>query len=169
MPGIAPKTATPTKQTIDSQNSHRWIRKVGDLDQAKSRGDYDRGQCGGWQMLEQIGCDQQQQGNAERADDPGHLRSGTRGLRHRGARRTAADRKALKEAGSQVGGSEPHHLLIGIHMHAGSRRVGAGEDARIGERYQGDGAPSNQNRDDIRVGNPRDRERRQASREGAQD
>ncbi len=54
-------------------------------------------------------------------------------------------------------------------MHAGSRRVGAGEDARVGERYQGDGAPSNQNRDDVRIGNPRDRERRQASREGAQD
>src|SRR5262245_56463586 len=28
MPGIAPKTATPTKQTIDSQNSQRWIRKI---------------------------------------------------------------------------------------------------------------------------------------------
>ena len=26
MPGIAPSTATPTKQTIDSQNSQRWMR-----------------------------------------------------------------------------------------------------------------------------------------------
>ena len=26
MPGMAPSTATPTKQTIDSQNSHRWMR-----------------------------------------------------------------------------------------------------------------------------------------------
>ena len=26
MPGIAPNTATPTKQTIDSQNSQRWMR-----------------------------------------------------------------------------------------------------------------------------------------------
>ena len=28
MPGITPKTATPTKQTIDSQNSHCWMRKI---------------------------------------------------------------------------------------------------------------------------------------------
>ena len=26
MPGIAPSTATPAKQTIDSQNSQRWMR-----------------------------------------------------------------------------------------------------------------------------------------------
>ena len=26
MPGMAPNTATPTKQTIDSQNSHGWMR-----------------------------------------------------------------------------------------------------------------------------------------------
>ena len=26
MPGIAPSTATPAKQAIDSQNSQRWIR-----------------------------------------------------------------------------------------------------------------------------------------------
>ena len=26
MPGIAPSTATPTVQTIDSQNSQRWMR-----------------------------------------------------------------------------------------------------------------------------------------------
>ena len=26
MPGIAPRTATPTKQTIESQNSQRWMR-----------------------------------------------------------------------------------------------------------------------------------------------
>ncbi len=28
MPRIAPKTATPTKQTMDSQNSQRWMRKI---------------------------------------------------------------------------------------------------------------------------------------------
>ena len=27
-PGMAPSTATPMKQTIDSQNSQRWIRKI---------------------------------------------------------------------------------------------------------------------------------------------
>ena len=26
MPGIAPSTATPAKQAIDSQNSQRWMR-----------------------------------------------------------------------------------------------------------------------------------------------
>ena len=28
MPGIAPNAATPTKQTMDSQNSQRWMRKM---------------------------------------------------------------------------------------------------------------------------------------------
>ena len=28
MPGIAPSTATPTKQAIDNQNSHRWMRQM---------------------------------------------------------------------------------------------------------------------------------------------
>src|SRR5262249_27199800 len=28
MPGIAPNTATPAKQTSDSQNSHGWMRKI---------------------------------------------------------------------------------------------------------------------------------------------
>ena len=28
IPGIAPKTATPKKQTIDSQNSQGWMRKI---------------------------------------------------------------------------------------------------------------------------------------------
>ncbi|ESZ19945.1 hypothetical protein X737_13270 [Mesorhizobium sp. L48C026A00] len=26
MPGMAPKTATPTKHSMDSQNSQRWMR-----------------------------------------------------------------------------------------------------------------------------------------------
>ena len=30
MPGMAPRTATPTKQTMDNQNSQRWIRKIRD-------------------------------------------------------------------------------------------------------------------------------------------
>ena len=86
MPGIAPSTATPTVQTIDSQNSQRWMRKirpqVGDLDQADGRGDHDRSQCAGGQMLQQVRRHQQQQGHAERADDSGQLGSGTRGLGH---------------------------------------------------------------------------------------
>jgi len=28
MPGMAPNTATPAKQTIDSQNSQRWMRQM---------------------------------------------------------------------------------------------------------------------------------------------
>ena len=55
MPGIAPRTATPTRQTMDSQNSQRWMRidshKVGDLDQADGRSDDDRRQCGVGQVL----------------------------------------------------------------------------------------------------------------------
>ena len=173
MPGIAPRTATPTKQTMDSQNSQRWMRKirtqVGDLDQADGRGDHDRGQCGGGQMLEQVRRHHQQQGNGERADDSGQLRSGARGLGHGRARRTAADRKALKESGGQIGGAEPHHLLVGVDIRAGPRRIGAREHAGVGERHQGDGAAADQDRDDIGVGDPRDRERRQALGERTED
>ena len=61
-------------------------RRSADLDQADGRGDHDRGQCAGGQMLQQIRRRHQQQRDGERADDASQLRSGARGFRHRGAR-----------------------------------------------------------------------------------
>ena len=87
------------------------------------------------------GASKQQQGYGERADDAGHLRLGARGLRNRRARRAAADRKALEESGGEVGCAQPHHLLVGVDISAGPRRVGARQHAGVGEGYQRDGEP----------------------------
>ena len=60
----------------------------------------------------------QQHRDAERADDAGQLRPRAGGLGHRRARRAAADRKALEEAGGEVGDAEADHLLVGIDRSA---------------------------------------------------
>ena len=51
---------------------------------------------------------------ATRADHAGELRLGAGRLGHRRARRAAADREALEEAGGEVGRAQPDHLLVGI-------------------------------------------------------
>ena len=89
MPGMAPRTATPTKQTIESQNSQRWIRKIRTRSVTSIKPIAEAmttaAKRGGGQMLEQVRGDQQQQSNGERADDAGQLRAGACGLRHRRA------------------------------------------------------------------------------------
>ena len=107
----------PALDTIDSL-------EVGNFDQADRRGDDDRGQSCGGQMLEKIRRHQQQQGDGERADDAGHLRLGTGGLRNGRARRAAADREALEKSRGQIGRAKPHHLLVGVDVSPGPRRVG---------------------------------------------
>jgi len=59
--------------------------QVGDLDQTDGRCDHDGGQRTARQVAEQVRCHHQQQGDGERANDPGQLGSGARGLSHRGA------------------------------------------------------------------------------------
>ena len=120
-------------------------------------------------MLKEVWCHQQQEGNSQRADNAGQLSPGAGGFGHGGAGATAADREALKKSGRKIGGSEPNHLLVGIDTSAGSCRIGTREHAGIGERHQGDGEAANQHWDDIGVGDPRDREPRQALWEGAED
>src|SRR5215813_13890903 len=56
--------------------------EVGDLNQADRRGDDHGGQCGGGQMLKEIWCRQQEQGDSKRADDTGKLGTGTGGFRN---------------------------------------------------------------------------------------
>jgi hypothetical protein len=59
MPGIAPSTATPSRQPMDSQNSQRWMRQMrrrSDLEQANGRGDDHRRQrAGHGQVVQQAG------------------------------------------------------------------------------------------------------------------
>ena len=66
--------------------------------------------------LQQVGCGHQQHGDAEGADDAGHLGLGAGRFGHRRARRAAADRKALEESGGEIGGAQSDHLLVGIDI-----------------------------------------------------
>ena len=78
MPGITPNTATPTKQTMDSQNSHCWMRKMRrrsvEFEQADGRGDHDRGECAAGQILQEVGCEYEKQRDRDGAHHPGELR-----------------------------------------------------------------------------------------------
>jgi hypothetical protein len=136
MPGIAPNYAT-TGEAADGQpRPTRWMidaAKVADLEKADRRCDHHRGQRWFRQISQQARCQHQQQRNCRCADDAGQLCPGARGLGHRSACRAAADGKSLKESGHKIGGPEAHHLLIGVDMSAGSRGVGARENAGVGE------------------------------------
>ena len=85
-----------------------------------------------------VGREQQQQRDRERAHDARQLGLGARRLGHRCARRAAADREALEEAGREVGDAEAHHLLVRVDRCSQTRRVGAREHARVGEGHERD-------------------------------
>ena len=68
IPGIAPNTATPTRHTMDSQNSQRWMRKIRIRSTTSNRPMAEAittaARRRGGQMLEQVRGRHQQQGNA---------------------------------------------------------------------------------------------------------
>ena len=143
--------------------------EVGDLEQADGRGDHHRGQRAGGQVLQQVRRRQKQHRDGERADDAGQLGAGAGGFGDRRARRAAADRKALEEAGGQVGGAETDHLLVRIDVGARPRRVAARQHAGVGEGDQGDRAAADQDRDEVGAADPRNGEGRQALRQRPED
>ena len=97
IPGMTPTSATPRKQTIDNTNSdrRRSVERAdaGNLHQAERRGDHDRREGGGGQVLDQAGERHQQHDDRPRPDQPRHLRLRACLRRHRGPRRAAADRR----------------------------------------------------------------------------
>ena len=96
-----------------------------------------------------FGREQQQQRDRERAHDPRQLRPGARRLGHRRARRAAADREALEEAGREVGDAEADHLLVRVDRRAQTRRIGSREHARVGERHEGDRDAAHEDRHEV--------------------
>ena len=116
-------------------------REVANLEQADGRRDHDGRERAARQALQQIGREDQEQRHADGADDAGDLRLRARRFRDRRPRRAAADRKSLKQSRGEVGGAEPHHLLVRIDRRAHPGRVGARQHAGVGERDHGDGAP----------------------------
>ncbi len=129
----------PKLPTLDMKDANQ----IGDLKQADRRGDDHRRQCSGGQVFKQVRCGHQEEGDAERTNYSCQLRSGASSLRHGCARRTAANGKALKKAGSQVGGTESYHFLIWVDAGFRSCGVSSGEDARVSEGYKGNGQASN--------------------------
>src|SRR5512139_453550 len=154
----------PELPALDAQDP----AQVGDLDQADGGSDHDGGQRAGGQVLQQVGRHHQQQGHAQRADDAGQLAAGARCFCDGGARRAAADRKALEEPGGEVGGAEPDHLLVGVDVAAGLRRVDAREHAGVGEGNEGDGKTAGEDGTDVGWGDPRNGKGGQALRQGAE-
>ena len=120
-------------------------------------------------MSKKIRCHHEQQGDGERANDPGHLRLGSGGLGNGRARRAAANREALEKSGGQIGRPKSHHLLVGVDVSSGPRRVGTRQHAGVSERYQGHRAAADQDGCEIGVSDPRDGERGQALGKRAKD
>ena len=154
---------------MDSQNSQRSMRKMRRRSSNSNRPIADAITTAAsalvGRFLIRSGASEQQQRDRHRTDDTGELSPGARGLGDRGARGAAADRKALEESGGQVGGAQADHLLVRVDVAAGLRRIGAGEDTGVGERYQGDGTAADHHRADVGETDPRHGERRQALRQ----
>ena len=127
--------------------------------------DHDRCQRAAGQVLQQIGCQQQQQGDGHGADHAGELGLRARGFGDRRARGAAADRKPLEQPSGQVGGAQADHLLVRIDLGAGLGRIRARQDAGVGERHHGDGAAADHHLAEVGETDPRQRERRQALRQ----
>ena len=115
--------------------------QVGDLDQADRRGDHHRRQRRRGQVLQQVRRHHQQQRHAERADHAGQLGLRARGLGHRRARRTAADRESPGRS-RPPGWPRPGPTIswLGSTRYADPRGIGARQHAGVGEGHQRDGA-----------------------------
>ena len=70
-----------------------------------------------------LGAPQQQRRHGQRADHAGQLRLRAGGFGDRRARGAAADRKALEEAGREVGRAQADHLLVGVDAACPARGV----------------------------------------------
>ncbi|MCY1530755.1 hypothetical protein D9M68_659570 [compost metagenome] len=98
--------------------------QIPEFEQPDGGGDDHRRQCAFRQVLQQGGAEQQQQRHAQGAEDTGQLSLGAGRFGHGRARRTAADRKALEQAGREVGHAQADHFLVRVHPGACLRRVG---------------------------------------------
>jgi hypothetical protein len=141
---MAPKTATPTVQVIDSQAS-----------QAHGRGDHDGRERGARQVAQELRRDEEQQRDRHGAHYAGELRLRTRSLGHRRSRRAAADGDALEESRGEVRGSQANHLLVRIHARARLRGIGPRQDAGIREGQERHDNASHHDRNDVVQGDER--------------
>ena len=166
MPGIAPRTATPAKQTIDSQNSQRWMRKIRTrsvisikpiAEAITTAANAAVGRC-----CSRLGAANSSSATVSAPTTPVNCvwapAASATGVRDA----LLLIGKPLKKSSGQIGRPKTNHFLIGVDMRTGSRSIGARKDAGVGERHHRDRETSDQNRDDIGMGDPWDRECRQA-------
>ena len=119
-------------------------------------------------MAQQVRRRHQQEGNGKRPHGARQLGSCARRFGHRGSRGAAADRKAVEEAGRQIGESDPDHFLVGIDVPTVSFRIDARQHAGVGERYQRDRETTHQHRDQVSLRYPWNHQPRQATGQRAQ-
>ena len=127
MPGSTPSSATPRNAAIESRNSvRRWRQSrivPRDVGERERRGDHDgrEGRLG--QVPQQARARARASATIAAAPTtPGELRLRARLLGDRGARAARADREALEEAGGDVRGADPDHLLVAVDLLAACAR-----------------------------------------------
>ena len=101
----------------NSDRRTRWRRRVaGHVGERQRRRDHHRGERGLREVAQQAGDEEQDQHDGARADQAGQLGLGPGLLGHRGARAARADRKALEEAGGEVGRADADHLPLAVDL-----------------------------------------------------
>ena len=139
--------------------------QVGHFEQPDGRSDDHCRQSSLRQILQQHGREHEQQRDRDRANDACQLGPGARRFGDRRARRTAADRKALKEAGRQVGDPQTRHLLVRVDRRTQTRGIGSREHARVRERHEGNRDAAHEYGSQALEGNERQARRRQSLRQ----
>ena len=109
-----------------------------DVDQAQDRDDHDGRERRLRQVVHETGSKHQEQRQDAGADEPGDLAASADVLGDGGARAARGDREPLEEPGRDVRDAEDRELLVLVDLLAKPARVAARQDARVGERDEGD-------------------------------
>ena len=140
-----------------------------DVDQAHDRDDHDRRERRLRQIVHETGSNHQQHRQDAGADQPGDLAARADVLGDGRARAARGDGESLEEPGRDVRDAERRELLVLVDLLAKPARVAARQDARVGERDEGDPDRRREQRLEIverHIGQP---EARQAGRDVADD
>ena len=140
-----------------------------DLDQAECRPDDHGAQRRRGQVLQQPGREDDQGGDGRRPDDARQLGLGPRRLGHRRARRAAADREALEQAGCGVGKPQRDEFAVGVDLVAAAQGERARDHTGVGEGHESDSQSSGEHHPEVADVDLRERERRQTLGQAAHD
>jgi hypothetical protein len=112
--------------------------RAGDVDEAQDGDDHDRCQTRGRHVVDEPGADDEEDEQDGRAGEPRELAAGADVLGDRGARAARGEREPLEQAGRDVRDAQDSQLLVLVDVLAQAGGVAAREDARVGERDEGD-------------------------------